>query len=96
MDPQRVRPVLQYLDRARQRLLRQVHPLAADVYRYDPRTFMERTRSGFERSLAGPGRGRRRMAALGAASVLAASAFWLSRERAASPRHSTGLLRRDS
>jgi CHAD domain-containing protein len=84
LDPRRAGPLLRYLDGTRRRILRQVQPLARQVYRDDRRAFMARTRSEFERSLGGGGGGRgiRRLAAVGAASIVAATtAFWLKRER---------------
>jgi CHAD domain-containing protein len=84
LDPRRAGPLLQHLDGTRRRILRQVHALARQVYRDDRRTFVARTRSEFERSLSGGGRGGaiRRLAAVGAASILAATTvFWLSHER---------------
>jgi CHAD domain-containing protein len=80
-DPRRARPVLQYLDGTRRRLLSNVQPLATRLYRDDRHTFVDKARAGFERSLTGRGRGFRRFAAIGAASVFAATtAFWLRRE----------------
>jgi CHAD domain-containing protein len=83
LDPRRAGPLLRYLDGTRRRTLHQVHALAEQVYGDDRRTFVARTRAEFERSLSGGGRGRtiRRLAAVGAASIVAATAaFWLNRE----------------
>jgi CHAD domain-containing protein len=85
-DSRRARPLMEYLDQTRHGILRRVHALARQVFQDDRRTFGARTRSEFERALSRGGRGRavRRMAAVGAASILAATtALWLSRERPA-------------
>jgi CHAD domain-containing protein len=79
--PRSARAVLEYLEARRRRLLSEVRPLATRLYGDDRRTFTERTRSEFERALGDRRGGLRRVAALTAASALAAAvAFWLSEE----------------
>jgi CHAD domain-containing protein len=81
-EPRRARAVLQQLEGRRRRLLSEIRPLATQLYGDDRRTFVERTRSELERSLGDRHRGLRRVAAVAAASALAAGvALWLSDER---------------
>jgi CHAD domain-containing protein len=81
-EPRRARAVLEHLDGRQRRLLSELQPLAKQLYGDGRRAFVERTRSEFERSLGGRGRGLRRAAAVTAASALAAGvALWLSDER---------------
>jgi len=70
----RVGPVLEYVDATRRRMLCEVKSLVTKLYGEDPRTFVERTRSDFEGTLADRGWFVRRFAVMTAVTALATAA----------------------